>query len=176
MNFDSIWSNFLSEMKIELSSLAYKTWFEETKLLKIDNQKAYIIVPMPIHKKHLSDNYKELITEKLNTITGSFCELFFLLSEEADEILREETTDNNDNDSSKESEIIDIATQTNLNPLYTFDNFVVGNSNKFAHAAALSVAENPGKMYNPLFLYGESRNPLSKTDCLFYRSRIQRSL
>ena len=156
MNFDSIWSNFLSEMKIELSSLAYKTWFEETKLLKIDNQKAYIIVPMPIHKKHLSDNYKELITEKLNTITGSFCELFFLLSEEADEILREETTDNNDNDSSKESEIIDIATQTNLNPLYTFDNFVVGNSNKFAHAAALSVAENPGKMYNPLFLYGES--------------------
>ena len=128
MNFDSIWSNFLSEMKIELSSLAYKTWFEETKLLKIDNQKAYIIVPMPIHKKHLSDNYKELITEKLNTITGSFCELFFLLSEEADEILREETTDNNDNDSSKESEIIDIATQT----------------------------KNPGKMYNPLFLYGES--------------------
>lgn len=148
MNFDSIWSNFLSDIKDELSSLAYLTWFSETKLLKIDNSKAYIIVPMPIHKKHLTDNYKDLITEKLYNVTGSNCELIFLLNEEVE---------NEVPDSTEEVEEKNVpVVQSNLKKQYSFDNFVVGNSNKFAHAAALSVAENPGKMYNPLFLYGES--------------------
>ncbi len=148
MNFDSIWSNFLSDIKDELSSLAYQTWFSETQLLKIEESKAYIIVPMPIHKKHLVDNYKDLIIDKLYNITGLNCELIFLLNEEV-EIEGPSSTNK------VEENIIPIV-QTNLKEHYTFDNFVVGNSNKFAHAAALSVAENPGKMYNPLFLYGES--------------------
>lgn len=151
MNFDSIWSNFLSEIKDELSSLAYKTWFEETKLLKIDNSKAYIIVPMPIHKKHLTENYTQLITDKINNITGINCELIFLLAEEVEQ----ETNSSHEFSSSGVDEQIEPI-QSNLKSRYTFDNFVVGNSNKFAHAAALSVAENPGQMYNPLFLYGES--------------------
>ncbi len=151
MNYDSIWSTFLSDIKDELSSLAFKTWFEETKLLKIDNSKAYIIVPMPIHKKHLMDNYGSLITEKLNVITNSNCELIFLLNEEIEEVLpvKSETIP-------QQTEEYEEKIQSNLKSKYTFDNFVVGNSNKFAHAAALSVAENPGKMYNPLFIYGES--------------------
>lgn len=149
MNFDSIWSNFLSEIKDELSSLAYKTWFEETKLLKIDNSKAYIIVPMPIHKKHLTEKYTDMITDKLNNITGINCELIFLLNEEIEQEVPESTKTV---DIPEELEPV----QSNLKSRYTFDNFVVGNSNKFAHAAALSVAENPGQMYNPLFLYGES--------------------
>ena len=151
MNYDIIWSNFLSEIKEkeELSSLAYQTWFSETKLLKLDNGKAYIIVPMPMHKKHLANNYKDLITEKLIDITGSSYELVFLLEEEVETEVpesREEVVEENN--------IPQVS--SNLKSIYTFDNFVVGNSNKFAHAAALSVAENPGKMYNPLFLYGES--------------------
>lgn len=148
MNFDSIWSNFLSDIKDELSSLAYQTWFSETKLLKIEDSKAYIIVPMPIHKKHLVDNYKDLIVDKLYSITGSNCDLIFLLNEEVKAEVPSSTQ--------KEEEKIVTIVQSNLKEQYTFDNFVVGNSNKFAHAAALSVAENPGKMYNPLFLYGES--------------------
>ncbi len=156
MNFDSIWSNFLSDIKDELSSLAFKTWFEETKLLKIENSKAYIIVPMPIHKKHLTDNYSSLIVERLNNITGSNCELVFLLNEEIEELVpKTENIVENKNEIENTEELNEVA-QSNLKPQYTFDNFVVGNSNKFAHAAALSVAENPGKMYNPLFLYGES--------------------
>ena len=156
MNFDSIWSNFLSDIKDELSSLAFKKWFEETKLLKIENSKAYIIVPMPIHKKHLTDNYSSLIVERLNNITGSNCELVFLLNEEIEELVpKTENIVENKNEIENTEELNEVA-QSNLKPQYTFDNFVVGNSNKFAHAAALSVAENPGKMYNPLFLYGES--------------------
>lgn len=156
MNYDSIWSTFLSEVKDELSNLAYNTWFEETKLLKIENQKAYIIVPMAIHKKHLSDNYTSLITEKLNNIAGAYCDLVFILNEEIEEMVPKEkeqiSSEVKENSGSEPIEFVN----SNLKSQYTFDNFVVGNSNKFAHAAALSVAENPGKMYNPLFLYGES--------------------
>ena len=151
MNYDSIWNNFLSIIQTKLTSLPYKTWFADTKLLKIENSKAYIIVPMPIHKKHLVDNYNNLIIETLNSLLGANCELIFLLSEEIeDEITVTEVKPNNN----LETEVEEV--NSNLISKYTFDNFVVGNSNKFAHAGALSVAENPGKMYNPLFLYGDS--------------------
>ncbi len=153
MNYDSIWSNFLSDIKekAELSSLAYQTWFSETKLLKLDNGKAYIIVPMPMHKRHLANNYNDLISDELIKLTGSNYELVFLLEEEVESEVPESRED------VPEVENKDIPqVNSNLKSIYSFDNFVVGNSNKFAHAAALSVAENPGKMYNPLFLYGES--------------------
>ena len=65
MNLDSIWSNFLNKIKSELNSLSYNTWFSETKLYKLENNTATIIVPMPIHKKHLLDNYELLIKNTL---------------------------------------------------------------------------------------------------------------
>ena len=85
MNTDVIWSNLLSQLKDELTSLSYDTWFKETKLHKLGNGKAQIIVPMPIHKKHLMDSYSELITNKLYDITNSNYELSFLLIEEVEE-------------------------------------------------------------------------------------------
>lgn len=150
MNVDVLWSNFLSQVKEELTSLAFDTWFADTHLHKIGEGKAYIIVPMPIHKKHLVDNYFELITKILNEITNSSLELILLLKEEIEEIIPK---------AKPKSEIIsssDNNIHSNLKTSYTFDNFIVGNSNKFAQAAALSVAENPGRMYNPLFIYGNS--------------------
>ena len=159
MNMDIVWSNLLNELKDELSSLAYNTWFNETKLYKLDNGIAYIIVPMPIHKKHLNDFYRDLIVSKLNKVTNSNYDLKFYLQEEIDEedkeeniILKEEELDENTKEYIKENENIN----NNLNKSYTFDNFIVGNSNKLATTAALSVAENPGKIYNPLFIYGNS--------------------
>ena len=85
MNTDIVWSNLLNELKDELSSLAYNTWFNDTKLYKLDNGIAYIIVPMPIHKRHLNDFYGEIITTKLNKLTNSNYELKFYLQEEIEE-------------------------------------------------------------------------------------------
>ncbi len=156
MNVEILWSNLLSQIKDELTSLSYNTWFADTELYKLDNGKAYIVVPMPIHKKHLIDNYAELISNKLSEITGAPYELNLLLKEEIETEIKEK-------EESKDNIIIEERVVTNnynvnsnLNKKYVFDNFIVGNSNKFAHAAALSVAENPGNMYNPLFLYGNS--------------------
>ena len=82
MNVDILWANFLTQIKDELSSLSYDTWFKDTKLLSLQNGKAIVVVPMPIHKKHLADNYSKIIIEKLNNITGTNFELELILNDE----------------------------------------------------------------------------------------------
>ena len=157
MNVDILWSKILEQIKDEISSISYQTWFKETKLYELKDEKAYIIVPMPIHKKHLQENYYETISNKLNELTDSSYELLFLLEEEIstiiveNEMLEEKKKLEDNSPPNKQFNI-----NSNLKKNYTFDNFIVGNTNKFARAAALSVAENPGKIYNPLFLFGNS--------------------
>ena len=153
MNIDTIWEIFLKNINNQITSLAYETWFTDTKLVSLDNKKAIIKVPMHIHKKHLTENYYNLIESVLNVVTGTNFEIEFSLEEELN---------------NKDGEIIDIdvdligvptnkyKVENNLNPNYLFENFIVGQTNRLAHAAALAVSENPGKIYNPLFLYGKS--------------------
>lgn len=158
MNVEVLWKNFLSQIKIDLTSLAFDTWFQDTKLHKLNDGKAIIIVPMQIHKKHLAEKYSSLIKEKLNDITGTNFELEFILESEIKPDVNEikfQSISNNI-ESIENKGVPPNPFQSNLKAKYSFDNFIVGNSNKFAHAAALSVAENPGNMYNPLFIYGNS--------------------
>ena len=89
MNVDILWSKFLDQIKDDLTSLSFETWFADTILYRLDNGKAYIIVPMPIHKKHLQENYYETISNKLNELTDSSYELLFLLEEEISTIIVE---------------------------------------------------------------------------------------
>lgn len=148
MNNDVLWDNFLNKIKEQITSLAYETWFEDTKLLELKGDTATVLVPMHIHKKHLPDNYSDIIENTFNILTGTNFNIEYLLMEDID---NEEKVDVNN---------IGIPTnfkvESNLNPNYTFDTFVVGESNKFARTTAVSVAEQPGKMYNPLFIYGSS--------------------
>jgi len=147
MNEKIIWSNFLNLIKNEVTSLSFDTWFKDTELHELKENRAVILVPMPIHKKHLTDKYLDLIKETLKSIDGMDYEIDFLL--------KDELKDENEIESMTEIQEIEIFS-SNLKSNYTFDTFIVGNSNKFAHAAAFSVAEAPGKMYNPLFIYGNS--------------------
>ncbi|MBR4261957.1 MAG: chromosomal replication initiator protein DnaA [Bacilli bacterium] len=151
MDKDTIWSNILDKIKSELDSLAYQTWFQDTELYKIENGIAMIIVPYEINKKIIINNYKDLVDNCFREITGNVYELELLLQEEAEVTPSIVETVKND----REEEVV-YEISSNLLSKYTFDNFVVGNSNKFAHAAALAVAESPGKIYNPLFIYGNS--------------------
>jgi len=157
MNKDDLWKNVLEKIKNELNSLAYQTWFLDTELHSIDNGIAKIIVPYAIHKQHIMNNYKDIINKYLFELTNSNYELQLLLKEDiVDEspAIVETFNENNEPDDDKFGKIYKI--ENNLLPKYTFENFVVGNSNRFAHAAALAVAEDPGKIYNPLFIYGNS--------------------
>lgn len=160
MNEKMIWSNFLNSIKNEITPLSFDTWFKETELYELKNGLAKIIVPMGISKKHLTTHYYDLIISTLGDIVGDNVDIQFFLKEELEE---EELEKNHNIENSNIQTISPIENiyqerkhQSNLKPEYTFENFIVGNSNKFAQAAALDVAENPGNIYNPLFIYGNS--------------------
>ena len=152
MNIDNIWNKFLSIMKTKLNSLSYDTWFSTSKLVELNEEHAVIIVPTIAHKKHLSESYIDIISDIFNSITGTNFNFEFVLENEY----------NNKKITVKKEEEEELGVpynsseKANLNPDYVFENFIEGESNRFAQATALAVAENPGKMYNPLFIYGNS--------------------
>ena len=148
MDIENIWNSFLDKIKNTLSPILFETWFESTKIHKISGNTVYVVVPMEVHKKHLKENYYELISNSFSEITGTNYKFEFLLDEE---IEKDIIIDPNEVGLPSLENF-----QSNLDSRYTFDNFVAGDSNKFARAIALAVAEKPGTMYNPLFIYGNS--------------------
>ena len=159
MNIDNIWNKFLNSIKSRLSSLSYNTWFSSSKLVELNEEHAIIVVPTIAHKKHLSESYIDIIEEIFNNITGTNFNIEFYLENEYEKIKDDLNKDFEEISNEKEEEIgvpYNSIEKANLNPDHTFENFIVGESNRFAQATALAVAENPGKMYNPLFIYGNS--------------------
>ena len=149
-----IWNDFINELKNKVSDVTFNTWFINLKLLTINDKDIVIIVPYSVHKNHIINNYMDIIDEIFLNITGKNLNIVFCLEGE----YKENTLDNIEKIGLDDSVIENFveARKTNLNPKYTFDNFVVGDSNRFAFSSCLSVAQNPGKLYNPLFLYGKS--------------------
>ena len=154
MNCDLLWSKVKEDIRPLVNSIVFTTWFEDTKLYKIDGNEATIIVPMAIHRKQLSEKYLQEITDCLYKETNQTFDITFILKDELVEKNNNSTiiVDN----SREEKEKIEYQHSSNLNKNYTFENYVVGNSNKLAHATALAVADSPGQTYNPLFIYGAS--------------------
>lgn len=163
MNTKIIWANFLNVIKNEMTPLSFDTWFKNTELYEYKDGVCKIIVPMAMYKKHLATKYYELIVENLNNVVGDNVDIEFYTKEELEEDNSIDTNSNInpmyihnsvDNTINKQEVINNFC--SNLKKEYTFENFIVGNTNKFAQAAALEVAENPGVLYNPLFIYGNS--------------------
>ncbi len=162
MDVNSLWSQFLESIKESITSLSYETWFRDTKLVSLNDNIATVVVPIEVHKKHLNENYKDIIEDKFEKISGSYYSFRFLLQDEWDleDEIGNDDVDKLKIDNQKElnniKNINELIGQANLNKEYTFDNFLVGSSNRFAYTASMAVAEKPGKAYNPLFLYGKS--------------------
>lgn len=141
---NDLWDKILKELKNEVTGISFDTWISAMKPLYIENGNLSIEVPSEFHRGTLSSRYNDLIKNTIKYVVNEDLTPVFLVPEEAKQKSDEMTAG---------SKVMNDKT-TGLNPRYTFENFVVGNSNRFAHAAALAVAEAPAKAYNPLFLYG----------------------
>ena len=161
MDLDALWNSFLSIIKDNIASLSYETWFKDTKLVSLKNKIATVVVPMPVHKKHIVENYMDIVEDKFNQVAGNTYSFEFLLQEEWNNIVEDngvvaEVKDVDEGNKKKNTKRVKDFDKANLNKEYTFDNFIVGSSNRFAYTASMAVAEKPGKAYNPFFLYGKS--------------------
>lgn len=148
MKTDNLFLRFLNDIQTQVSQNAYTIWFSKLELLSIVNNVVTIKVPMEIHKQMLSVTYGEIIDDAFFAMTGMHYTFKYITEDEVDNFVEpiapEETTE------------MEIEWNTNLNPKFTFDNYVVGNSNRLAFVAARAVAEAPGTIHNPLFIYGRS--------------------
>ncbi len=140
------WNKILAAVKSRVESQAFETWFEPTSYIGAEGETLYIKVPNSYFKDWLSFHYSRLINECSQEIFNKVFDIKFIYDETPTSFLR------NSPEERKLHQAITVV--ANLNPNYTFENFVVGNCNQFAHAAAVAVAKNPAKSYNPLFIYG----------------------
>ncbi len=169
MDAKQVWRAALGELQVSLSPANYETWLRDTQLVDVDEQRFRIAVPNGFAKDWLETRYRSLISQTLARIVGYSVQVEFVIGAApvgtagpsgdgiatvgvahapaaqapASQHVRVEPT-----------RVGGEGGATNLNPRYTFSNFIVGSANRLGHAASLSVAERPGHAYNPLFLYG----------------------
>ena len=140
---DEIWKKTCALLRDALAEVSYETWIAALKPLDIIDNRFLFEASTPFHKNMVTSRYSELIRNALRSATKRDFELEIYLPGE------------NAGETAPAAERVSTGLPTNmLNPKYTFDTFVIGNSNRFAHAASLAVAESPADAYNPLFLYG----------------------
>lgn len=151
------WEAILQSVKTEfdVTDVAFRTWLQPLKVHDVKNNTVVILVTTgQMGIDYISKKYLFPLKVAVAEITGTEYDIDFILPERAEEEnLRNIDKDRNelpDTDARINMTILDAG----LNPKYTFENFVVGSNNKFAHSAAVAVAESPGRMYNPLFIYG----------------------
>ncbi len=146
---DALWGKVLEVMQGEISKPSYETWLRGTEGVAINGNTLIVRTLHDIGRKFLNDNYRQPIRRTLRALTDVDLDVSFVCSVPSGSVEEPEGDDGH-----LGSLMGDEVYTTRLNAKYTFDTFVVGNSNRFAHAACLAVAEAPGKAYNPLFIYG----------------------
>lgn len=161
MNVETVWEKFLELIKNKISPISYNFWFKNIKLLSLSNGTAKLLISTDEENVEqfvntLIENYHDLIKDLIDTITDDSYNLEFLTKEETNE---EQVQQNNEFISYNEEYDTDITSYkyySNFDPKYTFETFVVGDSNRLAYGTALAVAKKPGSLYNPFFIHGKS--------------------
>ena len=133
-------------LRNEVTKISYETWIRDLDIDSAENGNIVLVANNAFQKESIISRYNDLFKNTFNYITNKNCEITVILKDDVTEEKTVAAAQTNINSSS--------TPVSTLNPKYTFDTFVVGNNNRFAHAAALAVAEAPATAYNPLFIYG----------------------
>jgi chromosomal replication initiator protein len=150
IQLNEIWEKTIHIIKGELTEVSFNTWIKSITPISIDNTTLKLGVPNNFTRDIIENRYKNLIINAAKLITSKQYSIEFFIQSENDE----ENIDSVKKIPVKKNISVSDAISSTLNPKYTFNSFVIGNSNRFAHAASLAVAESPAKAYNPLFIYG----------------------
>lgn len=158
MDLRELWKAALGEIGLQISKANYKTWLANTSIVDKKDGVVIIAVPNSFTKEWLENKYHKFILRSLRNIESEIKEVIYQIKPGYAQ------KESKDKKQPKEDELIihkqldfaelNVDTETNLNPRYTFNNFVVGSFNELAHAAASAVVKNLGNKYNPLFIYG----------------------
>ncbi|RYG73390.1 chromosomal replication initiator protein DnaA [Lentibacillus lipolyticus] len=151
-NIDDLWNAALKSIEDKISKPSFDTWLKNTKAESLNNNTLTVSAPNEFARDWLEGRYTKLIDEILLELTGAELSTRFIIPDAQEP---EEDTSQTPKKIPKtdHADTADTA-KTMLNSKYTFDTFVIGSGNRFAHAASLAVAEAPAKAYNPLFIYG----------------------
>ena len=146
------WPEIIEHLRIEheLSNVSFTTWIQPLKVYDVIDNTVFILVNMNASVEYIEKKYLLPLKVCIAEITGTEFEVMFI-SEDDDKL---DEIQNMAIETSQKKKTKTAAEKAGLNPKYTFDTFVVGGNNNFAHAASLAVAESPGEVYNPLFIYG----------------------
>ena len=146
------WPEIIEHLRIEheLSNVSFTTWIQPLKVYDVIDNTVFILVNMNASVEYIEKKYLLPLKVCIAEITGTEFEVMFI-SEDDDKL---DEIQNMAIEASQKKKTKTAAEKAGLNPKYTFDTFVVGGNNNFAHAASLAVAESPGEVYNPLFIYG----------------------
>jgi len=135
---DYVWAKVLNYLEEQLTSTVISAWFDDAQVVELTEEKLVLYSPSQLRRETISRRYASYIQDALKEIFDSSAKLEVMGDREL-ETLKEKDK---------------IATSMDFNPQFSFDNFVVGPSNRFAHGAAMAVTNHPGQVYNPLFIYG----------------------
>ncbi|MDH5104865.1 chromosomal replication initiator protein DnaA [Lentilactobacillus diolivorans] len=152
---DSLWQKLSEQFRENTTDLTYDTWIKPVTPISFDGSTLTLSLPSELHRDYWKEQLAPNLIEYAFVITKGNIEPKFILDsdvkKEETELESKPTDDANEPEPDEE---FSFSKETHLNPNYTFDNFIIGKGNQMAHAAALIVSEEPGKLYNPLFFYG----------------------
>ena len=148
----SLWEKTLNIIKGEMSEVSFNTWIKSCEPISISSNIIRVSVPNSFTQDILEKRYKDLVVNSIEAACSKHYNVEFIVASDIQEV--DEKEDKNKSTDDKSNITVNDEMSSTLNPKYTFDSFVIGNSNRFAHAASLAVAEAPAKAYNPLFIYG----------------------
>lgn len=162
MTNQELWKAALAEIQLNISKANFLTWFKDTFIIDKQNNTIIIGVPSNFAKEWLANKYHKTILQALNHLDHNITQITYEIAlnnnlEKNKKISKIRKTNLNPipiPETQLNFQEFTIDPETNLNPRYTFETFIIGSNNELAHAAALAVTENPGSKYNPLFIYG----------------------
>ncbi|ANJ68601.1 chromosomal replication initiator protein DnaA [Latilactobacillus curvatus] len=150
-DLQELWNYLREEFQNDLTPVGFNAWIKTAKPLAFRANEILIEVPSPLHKEYWESNLATKVVEGAYEFAEIELTPIFLLPTEAEQLQAEKPAEER---SLTKAETPTFLRETHLNSKYTFDTFVTGKGNQMAHAAALVVSEEPGVLYNPLFLYG----------------------